>query len=272
MLLDIQRLVAKLITAPEGVASGLDQLSPPELQLWDGLLRGSSSLSAVERLDIYANMYFFRLRDSLAEDFPAVSAVMGATRFHNLVTDYLLAHRPAHYSLRYAGRHLPEFLRRWSPGADWPFLADLAALEWAVLEAFDAADTESIGREVLATVPAEDWPHLRFELSPSLQLLELDWAVHTLWSDVQAGRPPQSAPSAATHLRVWRQNLRVYQSPIATAEYAALQAMRTGASFERVCDAAAVHLGAEETPREISRLLGIWLGEGLLVGAIDEAG
>src|ERR1041385_2998778 len=101
---DTQQLLWHLITAPEGVR--------PALETSDGLrsdlartVRGDERLDAAGRLDVYANMYFFRLLDALKEDFPAVLRVIGETPFHNLVTDYLLVHFPTHPSLRYAGKH-----------------------------------------------------------------------------------------------------------------------------------------------------------------------
>jgi hypothetical protein len=37
----------------------------------EALVDGDERLSAVERVDIYADAYFYRLLDCLAEDFPA---------------------------------------------------------------------------------------------------------------------------------------------------------------------------------------------------------
>lgn len=267
-LQDIQRLLVKLIAAPEGVASGLDRLTATELGQWDGLISRNAALSAVDRLDIYANMYFFRLRDSLAEDFPTVSAVLGRDAFHNLITDYLLAHPPAHFSLRYAGQHLAAFVATWSPGAGRPFLADLARLEWAILEAFDALDEEPIDRGQLTVIPPESWPQLRFEVTASLQLLDLGWTVQVPWSCIQEERSMELPRSQPTWLRVWRQERKVYQSPISVAEHAALQALRTGEPFARVCEITAAAAGAEASAELISGLLATWVADGLLVRVI----
>ena len=65
----------------------------------------------VERLEIYANAYFYRILDCLKEDFPATLATLGADNFHNLVTGYLIEYPPTEPSISYAGRHLAEFLR-----------------------------------------------------------------------------------------------------------------------------------------------------------------
>ena len=81
-------------------------------------------------------MYFYRLLDCLKEDYPATLAVMGATNFHNLITGYLLAYPPSHPSVLYAGRHLADFLDSHPLRDEWPFIADLACLERALIEIF----------------------------------------------------------------------------------------------------------------------------------------
>src|SRR5689334_16140542 len=101
-----QSLLLKLITAPEGVEKALQESPKTVLPI-----KGDNRLASVERLDIYANMYFYRIRDALKEDFPAVLKILGEMGFHNLITEYLLKYPSTHYSLRYVGRHLPRFLK-----------------------------------------------------------------------------------------------------------------------------------------------------------------
>src|SRR6185369_17084555 len=103
----------------------------------DEVVIGDEKRSAVGRLDIYAHMYFFRLLEILQGDHPAVAAALGEERFHNLVTDYLVAHPSEDPSVRHASRHLPDFLSE-------PWLSELARLEQARLFCFDAAEAETL--------------------------------------------------------------------------------------------------------------------------------
>jgi hypothetical protein len=265
-LAETQQLFWKLITAPEGVASGLAALSPSERGFADALVRADARLSAVERLDIYADMYFYRIRDCLQEDFAAVHAVIGAAAFHNLITDYLLAHPSMHFSLRYVGRHLPAFVTSHRFGTQWPYLADLALLEWTILEAFDAPDAQPLDIAALQAVPEECWPELRFTLTPSLHVLEVGWPVHEIWRQAQAGEQPLEPEPAATCLRVWRQNLRVFHRPVHAAEAVALTAIRRGATFGAVCESIAAVVGENEGAERAAALLQEWLADELLSG------
>ena len=109
-----QKLIFTLITAPTGVEPGAAALvSAGRLESTDlsFVIRGDDRLRPAHRLSIYADMYFYRLRDSLYEDFPKVAAVIGGARFHNLVTDYLLVHPSSFWSMRNLGKAFPGFLK-----------------------------------------------------------------------------------------------------------------------------------------------------------------
>src|SRR5262249_40858317 len=68
---DTQQLLWKLITAPEGAAAALRTLSATERAASVALVRGDTRLAAIERIEIYADMYFYRIRDALKQDFAA---------------------------------------------------------------------------------------------------------------------------------------------------------------------------------------------------------
>ena len=102
----LESLLYRLITAPSGVAEGLAAERALGAGGLDDIVLGDERLSAEARVDIYANMYFYRLLDALKEDFPATLAVLGDDNFHNLVTGYLLEYPPTEPSLYYCGRHL----------------------------------------------------------------------------------------------------------------------------------------------------------------------
>jgi len=272
-LAQTQRLLWRLISAPRGVADALREMERRSDDA-DGLLRdgleaivdGDDVLPAARRLDIYANMYFFRLLDALKEDYPTLCAVLGNDEFHNLITDYLLAHPPAHYSLRYAGQHLPRFTRSQRLAQSRPYLADLATFEWALIEAFDAADEELLAAGALTALPAEAWAELRLRPVASLQLLPVEWDVLSLWGDARAGRTPREPAARPGGVRVWRRDLRVFHVAITPDELAALHCVAAGESFASLCELVAEQ-GHEDPVAHVGTLLQQWLADGLLAGA-----
>jgi len=190
-----------LITAPEGVRPGLETLvrdgkaAPSAI---DALIAGDERLPAAERLDIYANMYFFRLLDCLREDFPRLASALGEDRFHNLATDYLMAHPSENPSLRYLGRRLPEFLAGHSLARESSCLADLALLEWTRADLFDAADARPLGRDDLGRLSQEQAGDLTLRAVPAFLLLRLDHDAPRLWRDLRDREASAGVPEAGS--------------------------------------------------------------------------
>jgi len=267
MLAETQQLLWRLITAPEGVAAALAADSDRGGTLRARLartVRGDEKLDAAARLDIYANMYFFRILDVLKEHYPAVRSLLGDVGFHNLITDYLLRHPPAHFSLREAGRHLPELLDEHATRALHPCLADLARFERALNDAFDASDAPALRAAALAALPQADWPNLRLALHPSVHLLASQWPVHTVRAAIDRGENSGAPEPEATWLCVWRDDLTVFHRAIGAGEFDRLQIISRGASFGEVCAHGSEAGSTDDTAQDVAAALARWLADGWL--------
>ncbi len=262
----VEGLLYRLITAPSGVAQGLAQersLAPGGLTQ---VIAGDDRLSAPERVDIYANMYFYRILEVLNEDFSATLAVLGPERFHNLVTGYLIEYPPAHFSIAYAGEHLGDFLRDHPLREEFPFLADLARLERALIEVFHAADAAPLQAEQMRAIAPEDWPALNLKLPPAHQILELQWNVATILEAVEQGGEPASPPREDLSILVWRNRNRVYYRALDSAERELLAMLSEGTTFAEICAAIACYADeGDDAATAINQRLEIWLRDGLLI-------
>jgi hypothetical protein len=264
-LAELQRRLFALITAPEGVARGLGALGIPRAEL-EAVIAGDARAGAVERLDVYANMYFFRILEVLREQFPKLAAALGEAPFHDLVTGYLVAHPSANPSLRDVGRALPGFVAGHAEAAARPFLADLAALEWARLDVFDRADAAPVSREALAGLPPEGFAALALTLIPALEIVPARYAVDETWRALPAEAPLEApvplAPGAA--LLVWRRGVTVYHRRLDPAEREGLELARAGGSFGGLCAALGRGRDDGEAAGLAAELLGRWLADELV--------
>jgi hypothetical protein len=220
----------------------------------------SATLDSAARLQVYADAYFLRLRDVLAENFPRLATIVGPERFEDLAHEYLERHPSEHPSLRFLGRELAALLARHADLA--PALADLARLEWARVEVFDAADCEPLTIEALRSIRPDDWPSLRFVPIPALTTLHTAWPAHQVW----AGADPATVAPSASRIRVWRaRDGRVFHAPMEEGAGEALERLIAGAPFEAVCSA----FDDLSSPAEqVTALLVRWLEDGILSRAI----
>ncbi|MDB4974854.1 MAG: hypothetical protein JWN48_3195 [Myxococcaceae bacterium] len=260
----LQQSFWALISAPSGVRAAVaDQ--PQHAPLLAQIVadqRGSS----VERLDLYANMYFYRLRDNLAQDFPKLAQVLGEGTFHNLITDYLLVCPSKHPSVRNLGQQLSEFLRSHALSTERSWLADLARLEWARVDVADRADQALFTLQDLQAAAASGFAELSLRSIVAHERVPVESAVHVTWRSLQQHEAPsEPGVSGPTTLLVWRQaDLHVHHRPLEPEESSLLSAVAEGTSFVELCERLLAVHGPEEAAQRALTLVASWARTGLL--------
>ena len=239
-LLDTQRCMAHAILQP---LTGSDRIAP---NTDAGFLKPNDRLTSLERLEIYSRSYWFRVLDSLYDDFPGLRAVIGQRAFHRLSRAYLADCPSRSFTLRNLGSRLEDWLRRnpQQAGSNYALAVDMVKLEWAHIEAFDNAAEKVLGPEDLL----ELGPRFRAALQPYIRLLALQYPVDDLRIQVNRASDERGAASNAAlkqkhltmtkrvslsdrekiFLAVHRRNFMVYYRRIEAEEYRLLSALRDG--------------------------------------------
>jgi hypothetical protein len=230
------------------------------------IAKPNDRLTAVERLEIYNRMYWFRVLDSLHEDCPGLRAALGERRFMRLAEAFLQKHPSKYWTLRDLPQRLAQFVRtepRWTaPQTD--LCEDIARFEWAQVEVYDGAAFPVFTIDDLLDVnPAK----LRLNLQPYLQLLELRYPVDDYLiairkreallrgdasnapialrarADVKVPRPRRATCRVAVH----RHDGKIYFKRLEPAAFKILVAIRAGQPLER---ALAAGIPRATKPRE----------------------
>jgi hypothetical protein len=249
-LYEVQRLFWESIAVQPGRAS--------IVAAFVRLVGGCNDSDRETRIRVYSAAYYLRLRDVLREDFPRLAALLGAEQFDQLVASYLEAFPSEQPSVRHLGRALAEFLRQREDMPRWS--ADLAELEWARVEVFDAPDSKCVTIDDLASIPPDAWPALRFTTISAIRTVGAQYPVHQLWS----GSQPSELSPAETSLRVWRKNdCQVFHAPMDERETAALHKMISGEPFVAICEAF-IDLPELQAAQEATRLLARWIEDGII--------
>ncbi|MBK9521594.1 MAG: putative DNA-binding domain-containing protein [Rhodocyclaceae bacterium] len=218
------------------------------------------------------NAYRARLAEALKDNYPVLHLALGDELFDQVAAAYLEQRPSRHRSIRWFGNDLREFLDQNPDLLPHPALADLASMDWALRDAFDAADADVCCAEDLAAIAPEDWPQMTFVLHPSIKLLDLNWRIGPIWHELNEDADAVTEqPEALDHtLLVWRQKLECKWRSLGVAEALALCAAARGASFADICEvlAALDEDHAETDPSMLAAsLLKQWLADSLLARA-----
>ncbi len=231
-----------------------------------GRVTGTAKVGAQTRLAIYYDAYRLRLLEALDSNYPALHAWIGDEEFEKLGLAYLGAYPSTHFSIRYFGHRLPDYLATKDAYRDKPYLREMAALEWAMSEAFDAPDSPLIGLDDMAAIPPDAWPEMRLQFHASLHRLDLRWNIPGIWKAIKEDQPPEEPregewPQAWI---VWRQDLKTFYRSLSVDEAWALDAARTGGSFAAICEGLCEWIDAQNVAVQAAALLKRWIVDDLI--------
>ena len=239
-LLEFQRTLAQAVMQPLTARDNMRRGNRNGI----ALVKPNSRLTAFERLEIYNRSYWSRVLDAFSEDFPGVRALVGTRAFDRLRRAYLAECPSESFTMRDLGRHLVDWLEAHPAYAEpHPAAAlDIAKLEWAEIESFDAAEHERLTKEDIAALD----PGASLQLQPHIRLLEVTHAVDSLIFKIReaAMRNGGSAralarilierakSAAPIYIAVHRHDLVVHYKRLDAEEYRLLRAIGEGLSIE----------------------------------------
>ena len=227
-------------------------------QIADEIVKPNDRLTSVERLEIYNRVYWFRILSSLADDFPGLRAVVGQEKFDKIILAYLTELPSVSFTLRDLGSRLETWLRdhpEFIKGQE-KIALDIVRLEWADIEAYDAAELPKLTQEELQSLGEDPV----FHLQPNLFLLDLSYPVDEFLLSVRDENDPgtdiasnvvmmehqetESQPekqyklpkAKKTYLAVHRQENIVYFKRLKPEAFALLRALQEGKSLSQAIE------------------------------------
>ena len=268
----LQRWMQAVITTPGGAVDGLAtveasaerELTPEALE---SVVLPAARVSALERLQIYCDQYIWRLERVLGEQFASVKHALGKQAFRTLAREYLASYPPRHWSLSQLGLDFPRYLREEAQEVPLrAFVSELAELECAMREVFDAERSELLSTDDVLAVPQERWAEAGLQTIPALRLMRFEWPVNAYLSDQRHDRAPEPPEQPReTRLVVWRKQWKTWRLELDPAPFAILEALSGGLPLGEALEEATnqVEIGAEEVQR-LGDWFQVWSGEGML--------
>jgi Putative DNA-binding domain len=265
----LQRWMQAVIEQPGAVDEAVEapdareELDPGDI---GRVILPSKTLTSVERVGVYQGMYLLRMVEALENDYPALAHFLGQDAFADLVTRYVAAHPSRSYTLNRLGSALPEFIRATRGIRKKAFTADLARLERAVTEVFDADRSPAWPAGEIERLPQEAWPGAVFVPIAAFRLLAFSYPVNAYFQSVKdenhdhpdIGRKP-------TWVVVWRKNYEVWRLNLGKDAYEFLRALANGRPFGKAVAVTARKLQGSAGD-QLFRWLRDWVAEGMFQG------
>ncbi len=226
----------------------------------------SSKENRTVLLGVYRHAYGARLIDFLRNDYEKLHALLGDDQFDDLGRAYIRAHPSTTPNARWYGARLPHFLKNTAPWRDAPALADLAVLEQALNDVFDAGEAEILTLEDLAQIASEDWPALTFTPHPAVRRLDLATNAADIWRALNEDRtPPDPCAVAETaQFIVARADTMATFRPLASDEAMMWDEAAKCVCFSVLCELLAMYGGEEAAAARAAGYLKGWIEAGLL--------
>jgi hypothetical protein len=217
---------------------------------------------------VYRSAYVARLAEILGEDYEQLHAYLGDQAFARLVKAYIAANPSDQRSARWFGRHLPRFVREHATLAEHPEAAEIAELEKALADAFDAPDAEPLRIESLGSLPPEEWPNLVFRPHPTAIRLTFNTNAAEIWTALKEESSPPKAerlPEPQAFL-VWRQEFMSRFKSLSAEEAMMWDEAAKGVRFGVLCEMVATFAGEEGAELRAATYLKDWIDMGTLAG------
>jgi len=150
------------------------------------------------RFNVYRNNVHVGLSEALSDTYPVVRALVGDEFFRGMAQVYIEHNKPVSPVLLNYGGSFAAFIATFEPAGSLPFLADVARVEWAWTRCYHAAEAPSLPVESLQSVPEDRLDDLRFDLHPSVELLQSAWPAVSIWNAHQINDPEARRRALAT--------------------------------------------------------------------------
>jgi|CXWL01.1.fsa_nt_gi hypothetical protein len=192
--------------------------------------------SALRSVALYRRLIRNNYVQVLRITYPVLHRFVGDGYFGVLARGYLTRSPSTSGDLFLYGRHLPALLQRIEAP---PLLVELARLEWACHEVYQAADSSPLSPDRLQAMVSADPSRVTIEFQQTARFLSFHVPVHRVWQALQPDASPDEVvdlplPEQQTGVVVTRREGRIQVTPLNWLDYRLLEALSQGASVASI--------------------------------------
>ncbi|ASL47720.1 hypothetical protein bAD24_III10015 [Burkholderia sp. AD24] len=166
-------------------------LLDPDRPVPPGLV-GPDREPSEKRFNVYRNNVVVGLVETLRAAYPAVCRLVGDDFFAAMARVYVALEPPRSPIMLDYGETFAAFIERFEPANSVPYLADIARIERAWVEAYHATEALPIGPARLATIDSQSLPQVVLALHPSVRVVRSSFPAVRIWQmNIDGGEPTE---------------------------------------------------------------------------------
>ncbi len=158
-----------------------------------------NGLTSKQRIQIYQNNVFFTLTAALKSIYPTIHQILAEPSFLAIAHHYIVRYPSNFGDISSFGMHFGKFLANSLATKSFPYLKEIANLEWAYHEVFHEEEVEYFELNKLKTVSAEKYSQIKFNLNPACRLLSCKYPILSIWQYYQQQKTSPFSPSLQAH-------------------------------------------------------------------------
>jgi hypothetical protein len=137
------------------------------------------------RFAIYRNNVAVSLIAAIEARYPVTRRLVGDAFFRGMARTFVAAVKPSSAVILGYGADFPDFIAGFEPVRDLTYLADVARVESAWVEAYHSAEAEPLTAAALAAVDPMTFGDLTFAFHPAARLLRSNHPAASIWAGHQ---------------------------------------------------------------------------------------
>jgi hypothetical protein len=269
----LERWLQAVVMHPDGAEAGLRSrpargLLPEAVRAPESAVLPSRQLTSVERLEIYAHMYYARLLEVMEAEYPTLRQILGPHAFATACRQFVAKNPSRTRTLGSLSARFPEFLAKTLPRSNRNELAvDVARIERAMEDVFDATRAEPMTAAEFAALGAGDWEGVKLTVTPALRLLELRHPANAYMNALRRGERPRAPRPRATFVIVFRRGFSVMRRDQEPEQFRLLEALVAGRPLAAAVRASIGRrsASADRVAKRLGRWFEEWAGAHLFV-------
>jgi hypothetical protein len=194
----------------------------------------------------------------LADDYPAVRHLLGPDTFETIAHAYIERHPSRSPNLNAFGRKMAAVLGELGT----PFAADLARLEWAIVEAIHAAASPPLAIDRFEQLTPAQWATAILVPAASVRVLRFAYPVDAYYRAFRNDEQPTSPQPAPTATLVHRRGWVVWRTELAPPMVRLLDALVSRVPLGDAL-AASIEEADEASEAGITRWFQRWVADGV---------